>query len=581
MAYNNLKDIFLANEQTLYAKNPLVGREKVGWYLELRPNSSNLNSAGDPFLDTRSVPLVSSARDTVRITRFLLSGKGILFLGKQTLLQTGNTFGQTRLLNPLFVAKQLVPFVHFPRHASNVPLFGALFGKPPGDAPPGGQFFNRLQKETLKSTQARVIRGRKKEAPPRLSLFSNILNQIVSPFKAVISSIGGATVGKDERPELNYSGGNPFWESIKEVELIKVRSKSSDNRELIRAAAKATIDKLKNTKSFEFTGLTTRPEFTPLQVLFIPGTGFIAGSGKSFVDRIESQLKATNGTFQKLLNAQLGYEKTSGISIHTARQSLNSVSPRGTAKRVSRIKLGDDINQSVFQDNGLKKDYVIFTLQSGGHTVQLRAYIDEFNVNVMGDYTEKRYIGRYEKFIVYQGVNRKLDLSFFMLPQDVLELRILWEKLDWITRLTYPATIQSSGHFEPPLTKLTIGRVFDKAAVFVNSVTWKTDTDTIWDIDKEVPQYVRVAMQFTLIEAALNTLKDGALYGIVKDNRRLLAAINKSIESYVIPKTAVITQQSVLTGTPGSAPQGLITQGFDPLTRPVLPAPGGTVFPLP
>lgn len=51
----------------------------------------------------RSLPVGRAAQDTLRLTKFLASWRGIGFLAKQYLLQTGNTFEITRLLNPLFV----------------------------------------------------------------------------------------------------------------------------------------------------------------------------------------------------------------------------------------------------------------------------------------------------------------------------------------------------------------------------------------------------------------------------------------------------------------------------------------------
>lgn len=553
MAYENLKDKFLKNEDYLYGKNPLVGNEKNGWYVEYRPNSKKIGEAGNPALDTRAVPIVSTARDTVRITRFLLSGKGLLFLGKQTLLQTGNTFGQTRLLNPLFITKQLIPFGHFPRHASNVPLFGALFGKPPGDEPPGGLSYNRLQKETLSSVRSRVKNTTKIPLKTKFSL-SNLLDQIVSPFKAITSSIGGATVGKDQRPEIKFEGGKDYWEIIKQTTMVSVRTKSSDARELTRASAKTAITKIKNTKTFEFTGLLTRPELG----VTIPANiavGLFSPVTVSTVDYVQTQLTNTKNSFQKLLNDQLRYEKTSGISIHTARQSLNSVFPRGTGKKIRHVILSDDINASLFQNNGTKKDYIIFTLQSGGDLVQLRAFLDDFGVNVNGQWNEKRYIGRYEKFVTYTGVDRKIDLSFYLLPQNRSELSVIWEKLDWITRLTYPVDIQTAGHFEPPLTKLTIGNVFNNLVVYVNSVSWKTDKDTIWDIDYEVPQYLRVTMSLTVIESAMNTLQRGALYEIAKSTqgKRVLSFLTPP----TVPETATITtiqEQPPLREAPSTFP---------------------------
>lgn len=50
--------------------------------------------------ESRAFPLGSAPRDVIRVSKFLTSGNGILFLGKQFLLQTFNSFNETRIYNP-------------------------------------------------------------------------------------------------------------------------------------------------------------------------------------------------------------------------------------------------------------------------------------------------------------------------------------------------------------------------------------------------------------------------------------------------------------------------------------------------
>jgi hypothetical protein len=557
MAYESLKDKFLKNEDYLYGKNPLTGDEKSGWYVEIRPNTDLPLLGGNPYLDTRSVPLVSAARDTVRVTRFLLSGKGLLFLGKQALLQTGNTFGQTRLLNPLFVPKQLVPFTHFPRHATSIPLIvKTMLGKSTGLKPPGGEQTNRLQKETIDRIRS-IVRNKTKIPTQQKISFSNIIEQITSPFKAVADVSKGIVAGpsgQDERPEIKFAGGSDWWEIKKSTTMNLMPSTSANTREYVRAEATSALSTLKKVTKFSFTGLSTRPEFDPLPTINI-----------SKVDIVSGYLTNLNSEFQKTLTKYINDPKSKGLSLGSPNQTLSSA--RETTKNrsaktsdakgkinygVTTIKPYDAINRAVFVDQKEAPDYIIFTIEAGDQKVQLRSFIIDFGVNVQADYSEKRYVGRYEKFITYQGVGRKIDLAFFLLPQNDGEVRIIWDKLDWLSRLAYPVKIQTAGYFEPPLAKLTIGRVFDRLPIFVNSVSWKLDNDSVWDIDREIPQYIKVSMSITIIESALNTLQNGALYEITKDNKRLMAAIGTST-----PKVKQTTYvQPPLRSAPTSFPTG-------------------------
>jgi hypothetical protein len=50
--------------------------------------------------ESRSFPIASAPRDVVRISKFLFSGDGLMFVAKQFLLQVSNAFNETRIYNP-------------------------------------------------------------------------------------------------------------------------------------------------------------------------------------------------------------------------------------------------------------------------------------------------------------------------------------------------------------------------------------------------------------------------------------------------------------------------------------------------
>lgn len=51
--------------------------------------------------ESRAFPVGSAPIDIIRTSKFLASGNGIIFLGKQFLLQTGNPYNETRIYNPI------------------------------------------------------------------------------------------------------------------------------------------------------------------------------------------------------------------------------------------------------------------------------------------------------------------------------------------------------------------------------------------------------------------------------------------------------------------------------------------------
>lgn len=66
--------------------------------------------------DSRLLPAVSTVRDVKFISKFITSNNGAIFIAKQLLLQTGNTFAETRLYNPASPILNLIPSLHLVRH---------------------------------------------------------------------------------------------------------------------------------------------------------------------------------------------------------------------------------------------------------------------------------------------------------------------------------------------------------------------------------------------------------------------------------------------------------------------------------
>jgi hypothetical protein len=117
MSFKNLEQRYNENVQTLYrgaTQKFEGGRSSTG------ANDDPLitRKPGDGYWtrsESRGIPVTSTINDVKRLTLFTLSFRGVAFLLKQQLLQTGNTFESQRVLNPLFVVGNAVPFIHTKR----------------------------------------------------------------------------------------------------------------------------------------------------------------------------------------------------------------------------------------------------------------------------------------------------------------------------------------------------------------------------------------------------------------------------------------------------------------------------------
>lgn len=99
--------IFETNSKSLYHRlSPYTdyGQGLFSWgkqpFYFVYPDEGNKGLPGLRKYESRAFPMGSAPIDVIRVAKFLGSGAGIKFLGKQFLLQTGNPFNETRIYNP-------------------------------------------------------------------------------------------------------------------------------------------------------------------------------------------------------------------------------------------------------------------------------------------------------------------------------------------------------------------------------------------------------------------------------------------------------------------------------------------------
>ncbi len=103
-----IAEIWRTNESSLYSRlSPYSNNSKNGGLLSWGSQPFyyvNIDDAGNfpnaRASETQVYPLQDSIIDVQRVSKFLVSGKGITFLATQTFLQTGNAFDETRIYNP-------------------------------------------------------------------------------------------------------------------------------------------------------------------------------------------------------------------------------------------------------------------------------------------------------------------------------------------------------------------------------------------------------------------------------------------------------------------------------------------------
>lgn len=103
-----LSVLYAQNSDAIYNKYKLEtdnsGLLKFGPkqpFITVNPNNARKGVNGLKRYESRALPIGSALQDVARISKFSVTGDGIIFLGKQLILQGLNSFNETKIYNPL------------------------------------------------------------------------------------------------------------------------------------------------------------------------------------------------------------------------------------------------------------------------------------------------------------------------------------------------------------------------------------------------------------------------------------------------------------------------------------------------
>lgn len=136
-AVGKIQKLYALNNENLYKRLTPYTQNSSGLFsfgprqpfVYVSPNKGRKGINGLKRFESRIFPIGSGLQDVQRIAKFLVTGKGILFLTKQFLLQRNQPFNETRIYNPLSVINAVVrPVTGFILPPPTRHLSGGLLG---------------------------------------------------------------------------------------------------------------------------------------------------------------------------------------------------------------------------------------------------------------------------------------------------------------------------------------------------------------------------------------------------------------------------------------------------------------------
>lgn len=442
----------------------------------------------------------SRAKDLTRISKFLISPKGLQFIAKQELLSTQNP---------------IVP------------------GKPNRSTPLKG-FYNPLS--TLAQTAASgtglhierqgllpVFDSADKYEKTYLTLSndeqSNRLENLYLT-KVVGQTIGGVRVtstgiSTDKNLLLSYIGGSG---------ITKTNIQFADNR----------VYGLSNTEGrgvFTYTQAQLEDQISRGQT----PTGLDIGQDfRRNIKRIPGNAKQRQtglfgkGATRDYLDPKVNKITRVGIGDPGKRTRDRSHLYKTDFDTIDKVAALPLYKGGVAELTSHSRDFIRFRFEvldneteNSATYVHFRAFLGTINDSYNGQWDSKQFVGRGDQFYNYKGFSRDISLSFTVHPQSREEMKAMYQKLTYLASTLAPDYSGLGGYMKGNITRLTVGSYFYRIPGFISSLSYTVPENASWEIafdqpeggdevdQLEVPRHFEVSVNFTPIHDFAPQLMDG------------------------------------------------------------------------
>lgn len=519
-----LADLFNQKSQDIYKRFTPKQTPDGQPYVSIIPDTEASRSRIKD--DNRAIPVVSTIRDQSRISKFLSSSDGRLFISKQLLLQTGNTFVNTKIFNPISTRLSAIPFLHPRRHLVQTFLRSDISGLL--QIPTINTISNKFEIIGQLQSLPTNITGRGLLRAVGSVAKSYLATQLKNAASAIIPIPQTYLQSRPEYSVFKYNTPGGVGPVLFDVQPLNQRS-------IIRLGVTANIKAVITSKvRSELTSLAKRKLNLSLPkalrgIVPTAAEGMDEDSNAQFPKSFEAAAAKFRKTFYdknsndtRLKNKYFN-ENSNGVS--EAKDKLGRVSAK-PSKQESEEKYRDQYNVpkavSIIDQNKINYASIITpqeTLRSEGKTdiikfifsevsrdstnvnpVKFRALLSSIKESIKTEFNEQRYIGRTERFVTYGGAKRGVNLGFNIVAFSQDEIDGMWSRVNYLSGLAFPKDVKN-GFMVPPLFNITVGGIYDNQPCYIESLDYDfLDESITFDIDKEVPFAINVTMQLSILE---------------------------------------------------------------------------------
>tara|TARA_R110000764_G_scaffold53414_4_gene116374 strand:+ start:713 stop:2533 length:1821 start_codon:yes stop_codon:yes gene_type:complete len=488
------------NQRSLKYGNdrPADASSKQPFIITPLPDVNSDPTAGTGLAGGISRQIVNRVEDLARITKFLLTPKGLLFIGKQELLATQNPIvpgrpnrsGQLKgFYNPLSTLVQVA--------ASGT----GLHLEKQGLLPIGLQD-NQVKYETVYTDLDKDKEGR------LYNLYKyKIAKDIIQPSsKAVLEKTGIST---DSLNLIEYNGGPGVLKTI-----IRATNHGVYN-------GSGLGDSIYTWNQKDFNNVIPASQNGYKKTILPDFRSNIAATTANRTTGIfgENAVDYSSAKVNKITRVGLGDPG------RRARNRSNLY--RGDFESVDKVAAMPLYKGSIAAEEGYTRDFIRFRFEvldndtNTSTNIHFRAFLGAITDNYGGSWGSTKYVGRGDSFYNYEGFTRSISLSFKVHPQTRDEMAAMYQKLTYLASTLAPDYSSNGGYMRGNIVKLVVGSYLYRIPGFITSLTYSVPEDGSWEIaynepekgtesdQLETPRHFDVQLSFTPIHDFAPQLMDG------------------------------------------------------------------------
>ena len=130
--------------------------------------------------------------------------------------------------------------------------------------------------------------------------------------------------------------------------------------------------------------------------------------------------------------------------------------------------------EAIDTDNPSKSNFMVF-----------RAYITTFDDSVTAKWNTVEYVGRGDEFGIYNGFNRRINISFKVAALSSQEMKPMYQKLNYLMSNLMPD--YSNNLMRGPFVRMTVGNWIDSQPGYLTSLNYSIAKDYPWEIALNEP----------------------------------------------------------------------------------------------